>query len=166
MNKERINELYPIALRLVIRKQKIHPIENATVSTSFLQRIMRIGYSTAKDLLDMLEENGVIQSQEHGQHIVIRKKTRMKLTKEQWEQLQNIHKSYIQKQQGSVRMARQLKKFVEETISKYEGVPYKHDNAIFLKRGYDLRFKGQGEGLLYSLWLQEEKLGECFITGA
>lgn len=51
------NELYAEARRVVIK--------NAKASTSYLQRKLGIGYLIACDLIDKLEEDGVI-SEAHG----------------------------------------------------------------------------------------------------
>ena len=49
------DELYPEALRIVAEAQK--------ASTSLLQRKLKIGYSRAARLIDMLEENGIVGPQ-------------------------------------------------------------------------------------------------------
>jgi len=49
------DELYPEALRIVTEAQK--------ASTSLLQRKLKVGYSRAARLIDMLEENGIVGAQ-------------------------------------------------------------------------------------------------------
>ena len=49
------DEYYPEALRIITEAQK--------ASTSLLQRKLKIGYSRAARLIDMLEENGIVGSQ-------------------------------------------------------------------------------------------------------
>ena len=53
-------ELYDDARELVI--------EHQTASTSFLQRCLRIGYSRAAQIIDRLEEEGVITKSDGGLH--------------------------------------------------------------------------------------------------
>ena len=52
---EQTDELYEQALELVVKNKK--------ASTSFLQRSLKIGYSRAARLMDLLEENKVIAEQ-------------------------------------------------------------------------------------------------------
>lgn len=162
---KRFDELYPIAVQLVIRISK-KQVGNPTASVSSLQRLMGIGYSLSQELLARMESEKIIKKHEQFNYFfVLKKRIRLNLTKKQQQTISDLHTKFNLRNQFNVRLARAVKRFVERSISQHEGFDYKHNNATFLKRGYALEnTKWQGQIYQYSLYKNKEFIDNITIN--